>query len=122
MYHTHVDDSVLQDYLDAACRHDAILLINIQPGRADFIDEVEYWEDFLVEPDVGVALDPECVVEEGQTPGWVYGRTSGAELNESARHTWLIWSMSMACRSHDGRGSPRPTAAAAIRPVRVVTR
>ncbi len=86
MYRDHAEDSVVQDYLDAARRHDAILLINIQPGRADFIDELEYWEDFLVEPDVGVALDPEWAVEEGQTPGRVYGQTTGRELDESAAY------------------------------------
>ena len=86
MYRDHAEDSVVQDYLDAARRHDGILLINIQPGRADFIDELEYWEDFLVEPDVGVALDPEWAVEEGQTPGRVYGQTTGAELDESAAY------------------------------------
>ncbi|MGB3256946.1 MAG: hypothetical protein WBA72_03060 [Ornithinimicrobium sp.] len=86
MYRDHAEDEVVQDYLDAARRHDAILLINIQPGRADFIDELEYWEDFLVEPDVGVALDPEWAVEEGQTPGRVYGQTTGAELDESAAY------------------------------------
>lgn len=86
MYRTHQPDEVVQDYLDAARRHDAILLLNIQPGRADFLDEVKHWEDYLVEPDVGVALDPEWAVEEGQTPGRVYGRTTGGELDDVAAY------------------------------------
>lgn len=86
MYRTRVSDEVVQDYLDAARRNDGILLLNIQPGLGDFIDEVEYWEDFLVEPDVGVALDPEWAIEEGQVPGQVYGQTSGSELDEVARY------------------------------------
>ncbi|MBW8172299.1 hypothetical protein K0651_04445 [Ornithinimicrobium sp. Arc0846-15] len=84
MFRTRVSDEIVQDYLDAARRHDGILLLNIQPGRGDFIDEVKYWEEFLVEPDVGVALDPEWAIEEGQIPGQVYGRTTGAELDEVA--------------------------------------
>lgn len=86
MYRTHADDEVVRDYLEAARRHDGILLLNIQPGRADFIDEVKYWEDWLSEPDVGVALDPEWAVDEGQTPGRVYGRTTGKELDEVAAY------------------------------------
>lgn len=86
MYRTHLPDEVVQDHLDAARRHDGILLLNIQPGRADFLDEIKYWEKWLAEPDVGVALDPEWAVEEGQVPGSVYGRTSGQELDEVAAY------------------------------------
>lgn len=86
MYRTYIPESVIQDHLDAARRHEGILLLNIQPGRADFIDEVKHYEKWLVEPDVGVALDPEWAVEEGQIPGKVYGRTSGEELDEVAEY------------------------------------
>ncbi len=86
MYRTYIPESVIQDHLDAARRHDGILLLNIQPGRSDFIDEVRHYEQWLVEPDVGVALDPEWAVEDGQIPGQVYGRTTGAELDEVAEY------------------------------------
>jgi hypothetical protein len=86
MFRTYIPESVIQDHLDAARRHDGILLLNIQPGRADFIDEVRHYEKWLVEPDVGVALDPEWAVSEGQIPGRVYGRTSAAELSEVAEY------------------------------------
>lgn len=86
MYRTYVPESVIQDHLDAARRHDGILLLNIQPGRADFFDEVEHYEEWLAEPDVGVALDPEWAVDEGQVPGEVYGSTTGAELDEVAAY------------------------------------
>lgn len=86
MFRTYIPESVIQDHLDAARRHDGILLLNIQPGRADFIDEVKHYEKWLVEPDVGVALDPEWAVSEGQIPGRVYGSTTGAELGEVAAY------------------------------------
>lgn len=85
-YRTHISEEVVQDHLDAARRHDGILLLNIQPGRADFLDEIKHWETWLEEPDVGVALDPEWAVSEGQVPGRVYGRTTGAELDEVAAY------------------------------------
>ncbi|MDQ3358740.1 MAG: hypothetical protein M3520_07800 [Actinomycetota bacterium] len=85
-YRTHVPESVVQDHLVAARRHDGILLLNIQPGRVDFIDEARHYEKWLLEPDVGLALDPEWAVGEGQVPGEVYGRTSGTELDEVAAY------------------------------------
>lgn len=86
MFRTRMPDSVAQDYLDAARRHDGILLLNIQPGLAPMADEVRYWEHFLVEPDVGVALDPEWDVGPGQIPGQVYGHTEGEEMEEIAAY------------------------------------
>ena len=85
-YRTHAPDEVIDDYLAAANRHDAILLLNIQTGAVPFLEEVQNFEEWLVEPNVGVALDPEWAVEPGQVPGEVYGRTSGEELNEVAAY------------------------------------
>jgi len=83
-YRTRVGDDVVQQYLDAARRHRALLVLNIQPGRADFLPEVQAYERWLREPDVGVAMDPEWAVEPGQVPGRTYGRTTGAELDSVA--------------------------------------
>ena len=86
LYRSRVDDAIVKTWLAKAREHDAMLLLNIQPGRADFLDELKHFERWLAEPDVGVALDPEWAVEKGQVPGRVYGRTSGAELNECAEY------------------------------------
>ena len=40
LYRTRIDQEVVRRHLDAARRHGAILLLNIQPGRAAFLDEV----------------------------------------------------------------------------------
>lgn len=86
LYRSRVDDAIIEEWLEKAREHDAMLLLNIQPGRADFLDELKYFERWLSEPDIGVALDPEWAVEKGQVPGRVYGRTSGAELDECAEY------------------------------------
>ncbi len=83
-YRTRASDAVIADWLNVARRHQAILLLDIQPGRADFIDEVRHLEKWLKEPDVGVALDPEWAVDAGQVPGKVFGNSSGAEMDEVA--------------------------------------
>jgi hypothetical protein len=86
LFRSRQPDEVIVSYLAAARRHKGLLLLNIQPGRARFIDEVRAYEKWLREPDVGLALDPEWAVGPGQIPGRVFGRTSGAELDEVARY------------------------------------
>lgn len=86
LYRTRIDQAIVRRHLDAARRHGAILLLNIQPGRAAFLDEVKFWEPWLREPDVGLALDPEWAVKAGQVPGKVFGKTTGAELDAIAAY------------------------------------
>jgi len=85
-FRTRAPDSVIADWLDVARRHKALLLLDIQPGRADFLSEVKHLEKWLREPDVGVALDPEWAVDAGQIPGKVFGNTTGAELDGVAEY------------------------------------
>ncbi len=85
-YRSRIDDAQIGRYLAAARRHKALLLLNIQPGRADFLTEVQALQRWLAEPDVGIALDPEWAVGNGQTPGRVFGRTTAKELNSIAAY------------------------------------
>jgi len=66
-------DSVVDRWLQMARDHKALLLLNIQPRRATFLDEVKAFGKYLREPDVGVALDPEWAMSPGQVPGRAYG-------------------------------------------------
>jgi len=86
LYRLRLEDSVIEEYLDVARRHDMLLLLDIQPGHADFIDEVENLESFLREPDVGIALDPEWHLAEGELPGSDLGSVEADEVNEVAEY------------------------------------
>ncbi|RIQ22541.1 hypothetical protein [Jiangella rhizosphaerae] len=86
LYRTHEPDDVIAAYLAAARRHGALLLLNVQPGRAGFLEEVTRLEPWLTEPDVGLALDPEWAVGPDEVPGDVYGSTTGAELDSVAAY------------------------------------
>ncbi|MEV4145872.1 hypothetical protein AB0J40_19520 [Amycolatopsis sp. NPDC049691] len=86
MYRSRCAEETVRDYLDAARALNGLLLLNIQPGRADFLPEVQAYERWLTEPDVGVALDPEWAVEPGVIPGKKFGRTTGDELDGVARY------------------------------------
>ena len=85
-YRRRVDDAVVEDYLKAARASKALLLLNIQPGQSDFVTEVQHFEKYLHEPDVGIALDPEWAMKTGQKPGKVFGQTTGETINEVAAY------------------------------------
>jgi hypothetical protein len=85
-YRTRIGDDQIATYLKAARKGKGLLLLNIQPGRADFLDEAKAYRRWLREPDVGLALDPEWAIGPGQVPGRVFGRTTGAELNSVAAY------------------------------------
>ena len=87
MYRARQPDSVIRRYLRAARRHDALLILDIQPGRADFFTETIRLRKWLKEPDVGLALDPEWRVGPGELPGQVIGRVDSREVN--ATSAWL---------------------------------
>lgn len=82
LYRIRQPHSVIREYLEEARRRDGLLLLDIQPGRADFAAEVRRLERYLVEPDVGLALDPEWHVEEPDVPGAVIGSVDVRTVNE----------------------------------------
>jgi hypothetical protein len=85
-YRRRVEDSVVDDYLRAARKTKALLLLNIQPGQSDFMTEVKTFDKYLREPDVGVALDPEWAMKPKQRPGQFFGQTTGNTINEVAAY------------------------------------
>lgn len=68
-------------YVAAARRHDALLLLDLQPGRGDFLDAARRWAWALRAPHVGLALDPEWRMGPGQVPAQVIGSVRAAEVN-----------------------------------------
>lgn len=87
MYRRRERAGIIRRYLKAARKVKARLILDIQPGRADFFEETVALEKFLNEPDVDLALDPEWRITEGQVPGKVIGSVSAREVN--ATTAWL---------------------------------
>ncbi|HVL95269.1 MAG TPA: hypothetical protein VM266_05360 [Solirubrobacteraceae bacterium] len=87
LYRRHERNATIRRYLRAARRIGALLVLDIQPGRADFFEETTRLERWLREPDVGLALDPEWRVADGQVPGQVIGSVTVREVN--AVSAWL---------------------------------
>jgi hypothetical protein len=85
-YRTRLGEAEIDRYLAVARRHKMLMLLDVQPGRADPLTEIKRFEKYLSEPDIGLAFDPEWAVGPGQVPGEVYGHTSGTELNSIAAY------------------------------------
>jgi hypothetical protein len=86
-------DAVIKRYLVAARRIKALLILDLQPGQADFVEEARALEPYLSLPDVGLALDPEWSVPAGVAPGDQIGSTSAETINEvSAYLSFLVQS------------------------------
>ena len=85
-YRTHQTDAVIERYLLAARKAKALLLLDVQPGRGDFLSEAQRLQRWLLEPDVGLALDPEWHVADGEVPGQSIGSVTAEQVNEVATY------------------------------------
>ncbi|MBJ7357517.1 hypothetical protein [Nocardioides sp.] len=77
----------VQRYIDAAHRHGALLLLDIQPGREHFLTVARRWKWALEDPYVGLALDPEWRMGRRGVPGQKIGSVSATEVNRVS--DWL---------------------------------
>ena len=83
-------DAVVRRYLRAARREKALLVLDLQPGRADFMDEVRHFAEFLDEPDVSLALDPEWHMDAGQVPTRQIGSIKAEKVNEVSTYLAVV--------------------------------
>ncbi len=82
LYRSRASENDLRRYLDTIRSVDGRMVLDIQPGRAAVLDEAMAFEALLLEPDVGLALDPEWVVGPTQTPTGRIGTLDAADINE----------------------------------------
>jgi hypothetical protein len=81
LYRTQQTPKVINRYLRAARRIKALLVLDIQPGHADFLSEARRLAPWLGQPDVGIALDPEWHTP-GVVPGTQIGSVTAEEINQ----------------------------------------
>ncbi|PVZ12093.1 hypothetical protein [Actinomycetospora cinnamomea] len=86
-YATAISLADARAYLAAARARQQLLVLDVQPGRTDFLTAARVWEPLLREPDVGLALDPEWRMAPGEVPGEVIGGVDASEVNAVAQ--WL---------------------------------
>jgi hypothetical protein len=74
-------DSLIQRVAKWAELRDALLFLDVQPGRSSLESEVDHLEPYLSQPYVHLAIDPEFDMNDDQVPGKVIGSTDAAEIN-----------------------------------------
>lgn len=77
----------VRQYIRAAHRHGALVILDLQPGRSDFLTVAKRWEWALKDPWVGIALDPEWRMRKHQIPARVVGSVDAREINRTS--AWL---------------------------------
>jgi hypothetical protein len=58
------------------------VLLDLQPGREDFLTQAKIYEELLMLPFVGLALDPEWRLKEDQVHLVQTGTVDGTEINQ----------------------------------------
>ncbi len=86
-YSHDIPRALVERYLRAAHRHGALLLLDLQTGRAPFPEVAKRWAWALKDPWVGLALDPEWRMGPHQVPAHVIGSVRAREVNQTSR--WL---------------------------------
>ena len=80
-YSSELDGPAVQRYIDVARKHKMLVVLDFQPGRAEFLDQVKKYEKYLLQPEVGVALDPEWKLTAKQRPLQQIGTSRAAPIN-----------------------------------------
>jgi hypothetical protein len=80
-YSRMIDLRQVERYVAAARRHKVLVVLDVQPGRTDFLTQVRKLRRFLEQPHVGLALDPEWRMPPGKVPGRTIGSVRASEVN-----------------------------------------
>jgi hypothetical protein len=77
----------LRPWVQAATKAGMYVILDLQPGRANFLTQAKMYRSLLELPNVGLALDPEWKLQPGQLPLHQIGSVSITEVNSVV--TWL---------------------------------
>ncbi|HLT09240.1 MAG TPA: hypothetical protein VK028_00345, partial [Micromonosporaceae bacterium] len=77
----------IKPWVDAAKKEGIYVVLDLQPGRTDFLTQAKRYAELLKEPHVGLALDPEWRLAPGQRHMVQIGSVSAKEVNATAE--WL---------------------------------
>ncbi len=69
-------------WVDAAAEAGVFVILDLQPGRTDFVTQAKWFEEFLRQPHVGLALDPEWRIGPDEVHLRRIGSVSAAEVND----------------------------------------
>lgn len=79
-YLLHTDRSVIQEYVDYTKEKGILLILDLQIGHSTVPAEIDKVRQFLDEPHVHLAIDPEFSMPEGVVPGSQIGGVDASEV------------------------------------------
>lgn len=82
---TAIEDLV--PYIDAITEAGGYAVLDLQPGQGDFLHQARLYEELLLRPNVGLALDAEWKLNPGEQPLSRIGSATSGEINAVA--DWL---------------------------------
>ena len=80
-YSSTTDPDVLRPWIETAAADDVYVVLDLQPGRTDYLSQAKRYEEFLRLPHVGLALDPEWRLKPHQVHLEQIGTVDAAEIN-----------------------------------------
>ncbi|MDO5727714.1 MAG: hypothetical protein Q4Q03_07300 [Bowdeniella nasicola] len=80
-YSNEWDPTTFVPLIDAATQAGQYVILDFQPGRADFLSQVRQYESLLKRPNVGIALDPEWRLGPDEIPLQRIGHVEIDEVN-----------------------------------------
>jgi len=86
-YSREIDPNVLLPWVEVAQSGGVYVVLDLQPGRSDFLTQAKEYEGLLRQPNVGLALDPEWRLSSSQLPLKQIGSVGIGEVNEVV--AWL---------------------------------
>ena len=78
---------LLRPWVDAAGEAGVYVVLDLQPGRTDFLTQAKRYEELLARPHVGLALDPEWRLQSDERHLNQIGSVTAGEINTVV--TWL---------------------------------
>ncbi|MHA7136676.1 hypothetical protein ACRTEV_05320 [Rossellomorea arthrocnemi] len=76
----------IEEYVEFAEKHDALVLLDIQLGTDTVMEQVKMVEKWLKHPHVHLAIDTEFHVAEGEKPGEDLGQVDGKEIQKAVEY------------------------------------
>ena len=73
----------LRPLIDEARKNGVYVILDFQPGRSTFTEQVKQYEELLKEPHVGLGIDPEWRLYPGQVHLQQIGTVDASEINET---------------------------------------
>ena len=79
--------SEIRPWIETAAANDLYVVLDLQPGRTDFLTQAKIYEEFLRLPHVGLALDPEWRLKPNEVHLRQIGTVDAEEINQVVE--WL---------------------------------